>query len=119
MWNPGDAKLTGAYGLPARYVIHAVGPVWKGGSLGEAALLARCYRRCFAIADLRQLASIAFPAMSTGAYGYPLDRATRIAVTETRKYLESGRTLPKVTFACVSSEVQAVYRATIDEITDV
>ena len=112
----GDAKLTGAYDLPARFVIHTVGPVWQGGGQGEPALLARCYRRCYGIAAEQGIASIAFPAISTGVYGYPLDKATRIAVTEARDHLEGGNALERVVFACFGAESANVYRATIDDI---
>ena len=111
----GDAKLTGAYDLPARFVIHTVGPVWHGGGQGEPALLARCYRRCYEIATEQGIASIAFPAISTGVYGYPLDQATRIAVAETRNHLEGGK-LQRVVFACFGAEAASVYRAMIDDI---
>ena len=76
----GDAKLTPGFRLPARYVIHAVGPVWRGGGRGEPDLLASCYRRAFALAEANAIATIAFPAISCGAYGYPRDEAARIAV---------------------------------------
>ena len=112
----GDAKLTGAYDLTARFVIHTVGPVWHGGGQGEPALLARCYRRCYEIAGEQGIASIAFPAISTGIYGYPLDQATRIAVTETRDRLEGGSALEQVVFACFGAEASAMYRAMIDDI---
>ena len=108
----GDAKLTGAYDLPARFVIHTVGPVWQGGGSGEPALLACCYE----LAGERGIESIAFPAISTGVYVYPLDRATRIAVTETRDHLEGDRALKKVTFACFGAETSAMYQAMIDDI---
>lgn len=111
----GDAKPTGGYDLPARYVIHTVGPVWEGGERGEPGLLAGCYRRCFEIAAEKGLASIAFPAISTGVYGYPLDRATRIALTETRTHLEAGSALKRVVFACFGAEARDAYRAGIDE----
>ena len=109
----GDAKVTDGYDLPARFVIHAVGPVWRGGGHGEADLLASCYRRCLEIADGKKLASIAFPAIGTGVYGYPLDPATRIAVTETRDHLARGSSLAKVTFACFDAEAADMYTAAI------
>ena len=112
----GDAKITGAYELPARFVIHTVGPVWQGGTGGEPALLARCYRCCFEIAAEQEIESIAFPAISTGVYGYPLERATRIAVSETRQHLEGGSALRSVVFACFGAEVRDTYRTLIDEV---
>ncbi len=112
----GDARLTGAYDLPARFVIHTVGPVWQGGDRGEPDLLANCYRRCFEIATGNGIATIAFPAISTGVYGYPLERATRIAVTETVRHLEAGGALRKVAFACFGAEARDIYAALIDDI---
>ena len=106
----GDAKLTGGYDLPARSVIHTVGPVWRGGSRGEAGLLSGCYRRCFAIAEETGLHSIAFPAISTGVYGYPLEPATRIALTETRDHLLADSALEEVAFACFGTEPTRIYR---------
>jgi O-acetyl-ADP-ribose deacetylase (regulator of RNase III) len=105
----GEAKRTRGYGLPARYVIHAVGPVWHGGAEGEDDLLASCYRRSLRLAsDLR---SIAFPAISTGAYRFPLERATRIAVREVQRFLAEGEhSLQRVVFCCFSAEDEAVYR---------
>ena len=112
----GDAKLTGGYDLPARYVIHTVGPVWQGGDNGEPALLAGCYRRCFEIAGENGIASIAFPAISTGVYGYPLDRATRIAVSEARTHLEGGGPPETITFACFGAAARDMYRAVVDDV---
>ena len=112
----GDAKPTGAYDLPARFVIHTVGPVWQGGDRGEPGLLASCYRRCFEIAEELGIASIAFPAIGTGVYGYPLERATRIAVSETVKHLERGSALRKIVFACFGAEVRDTYTAEIERI---
>ena len=112
----GDAKLTGAYDLPARFVIHTVGPVWQGGARGEPALLARCYRRCYEIAAANGVESIAFPAISTGVYDYPLDRATHIAVTETRDHLKAGGALRRVVFACFGADARDMYGAVIDDI---
>ena len=112
----GDAKATAGYDLPARFVIHTAGPVWRGGDRGEPALLASCYRRCFDIAEETEIASIAFPAISTGVYGYPLEEAARIAVGETARHLERGSTLDKVVFACFGAEAAEMYAAALDDI---
>ena len=112
----GDAKATGGYDLPARFVIHTVGPVWQGGDRGESELLASCYRRCFEIAEETGIASIAFPAISTGVYGYPLEEATRIAVSETARHLERGSALGKIVFACFGADAAEMYAAAIGDI---
>jgi len=104
----GDAKVTRGYRLPARHVIHTVGPVWHGGKNGEADLLTSCYRRCFALARAHQIRTIAFPAISCGAYGYPLGEAAQIAVREAREALSADRQL-QVSFTCFTSEVLDVY----------
>lgn len=85
----GDAKVTGAHRLPARYVIHTVGPVWRGGDRGEPELLARCYRRSLEEAQRLGVGSVAFPSISTGVYGYPVDEAARLAVREVRSWLST------------------------------
>jgi O-acetyl-ADP-ribose deacetylase (regulator of RNase III) len=105
----GEAKRTRGYRLPARFVIHAVGPVWRGGGHAEDELLASCYRQSLRLAsDLR---SIAFPAISTGVFGFPIERATPIAIGETRRFLDSGgHRLEKVVFCCFSAADEEVYR---------
>ena len=105
----GQAKLTTGYRLPAKYVIHTVGPVWDGGKYGEAELLASCYRSCFEIARSTGIKSIAFPAISCGVYGYPIPDAARIAVRETRAALENNSTIDRVLFVCFTNEVAAAY----------
>ena len=112
----GDAKATAGYDLKACHVIHTVGPVWQGGGEGEAELLARCYRRCFEIAAELGADSIAFPAIGTGVYGYPLAAATRIAVTETRDRLARGGAPGRVVFACFGAAARDMYAAAVDEI---
>lgn len=96
----GEARLTKGYNLPARWVIHTVGPVWRGGQYREDELLAACYRNCFALAQQHGLTTIAFPSISTGAYGFPIERACRIALRETRHFLEQNATLERVIFVC-------------------
>jgi len=105
----GKAKLTRGYKLPAKYVIHAVGPVWSGGDKGEPDLLASCYRSSFKVAREIGVRTIAFPAISCGVYHYPLEKAVEIAVRETRAELDRNKWIEKVTFACFSDEVVAAY----------
>jgi O-acetyl-ADP-ribose deacetylase (regulator of RNase III) len=105
----GEAKITGGYRLPATHVIHTVGPVWRGGRGGEAELLASCYRRSLQVAHANGLASIAFPAISCGAYGFPLELAVPIAITTVRGFEQLGA-LERVVFACAQREVLAIYQ---------
>ncbi len=102
----GDAKGTRGFGLAARFVIHTVGPIWRGGDAGEARLLASCYRRCVEVADELGAASVAFPAISTGAYGYPVPEATRIAVDTVRSTITS---VELVRFVCFDAAVHELY----------
>ena len=105
----GDARLTRGYRLPARYVIHTVGPVWQGGAHGEAALLAACYRHSLALARDNEIVSIAFPAVSCGVYGYPLEAAIAIAVREVVAGARAMPALGQVTFACFGPSALAAY----------
>ncbi len=106
----GDAKLTQGYRLPAGHIIHAVGPVWRGGEAGEPELLASCYRRAMEIAHAQGFASIAFPSISTGIYGYPIEKAAAVAVATVRGALAEGSSVTEVTFACFSEADLAVYQ---------
>lgn len=108
--STGDAKLTKGYRLPARYVIHAVGPVWNGGGGGEPQLLASCYRRALEIAVGEGLSSVAFPSISTGVYGYPIEEATPIAIGTVRATIqELPASIREVIFCCFSRAHLAVY----------
>ena len=109
----GDAKITKGYKLPSRYVIHTVGPIWRGGSSGEEELLASCYRSCFELAGEFNLNSIAFPAISTGVYGFPKEKAARIAVHETRKALSANKEIKRVLFVCFNAETKDAYEAAL------
>jgi len=110
----GDAKITRGYRLPARHVIHTVGPVWHGGTAGEAQLLASCYRRSLELAVDHGLVSIAFPAISCGAYGYPLARAVPVAVATVRAF-DRLDALQRIVFACAGPDVLAAYQAALAE----
>ncbi len=107
---PGQAKLTLGYRLPARHVIHTVGPVWRGGGHGEAALLASCYRSSLALAERHGLRSVAFPAISCGVYGYPIDRACALAVAEIRGHLASSSSVDRIELVCFGEDVFACYQ---------
>ncbi|MBZ9851926.1 O-acetyl-ADP-ribose deacetylase [Mesorhizobium sp. CA14] len=109
----GDAKLTKGYRLPARYVIHTVGPVWQGGGKGEAELLASCYRRSLEIARGQDCRTVAFPAISTGIYRFPKDEATRIAVSTIDDFLRENAVPDVVTFCCFDEQTADLYRRTI------
>ena len=106
----GEARLTAGFRLKARHVIHAVGPVWRGGNRGEEALLAGCYRNALRLAADSGIKRIAFPAISTGVYGYPMEAATCVAITTVREALARELTIEQVVFCCFGAEPAAVYR---------
>ena len=106
----GDARITPGFRLPARFVIHAVGPVWRGGGAGEPELLASAYRAAMDLAEKHRVRSIAFPAISTGIYGYPLEPATAIAVSTVGDAVAANPSVGEVVFACFSPEVLEAYR---------
>lgn len=111
----GDAKITGAYRLPCRFVIHTVGPVWRGGDRQEATLLASCYRRCLQLAAEHQLRELAFPAISCGVYGYPLEEASAIAVAELRAWQAQPQGVEKALLVAFDDRVADVYRALLQQ----
>ena len=110
----GEARITGGYRLPAKYIIHTAGPIWGGGDRGEPELLARCYRNSLALATKHQVRSIAFPAISCGIYGYPIQDACQIAVRETLAYLDTNELPERVTFVCFGSEIYDAYQAALN-----
>ena len=112
----GEAKITLGYNLPARHVIHTVGPVWHGGKSREDELLANCYRNSLELAARDGLKSIAFPAISTGVYGFPVERATEIAIREIKKFTESDSMLEKVVCCCFGRRDYDIYTKTAEEI---
>ena len=105
----GQAKITKGYRLPAKWVIHTVGPVWAGGHEGEDELLASCYRNCLNLAQRHDIRTIAFPSISTGAYGFPMERAAQIALREIRRFLETYSSMEKVLLVCYGSAALATY----------
>jgi O-acetyl-ADP-ribose deacetylase (regulator of RNase III) len=114
----GEAKITRGYNLPARWVIHTVGPVWRDGSHGEDEVLARCYRSSFALVEKHKIKTLAFPSISTGAYGFPIERAVRIALKEIQAALEKRPSLEKVSIVCFDKKTHDSYLRAIDELTE-
>ncbi len=112
----GGAKITQGYKLPARHVIHAVGPVWHGGNAGEDDALASCYATAIALCQVHRLTSIAFPAISTGVYGFPADRASRIAVSATAAALPAAPAVSRVIFCCFSNEAARLHAQAMAEV---
>lgn len=108
--DTGAARITGGYALPARHVIHTVGPVWQGGGNGESALLASCYRQSLELARQHGLRTIAFPAISCGVYGYPLDAAARVAIDSIAAFATDPGSVEKVYLVCFDDRMLAVYR---------
>ena len=105
----GQAKITKAYNLPANHVIHTVGPIWRGGKHNENVLLANCYRNCLQLAMENEVKSIAFPSISTGVYGYPIDKAAEIAVTEIMSFLKVHTSIERVKIVCFGQHTYEVY----------
>jgi O-acetyl-ADP-ribose deacetylase (regulator of RNase III) len=112
----GDAKITPGFKLPAKWVIHAVGPVWSGGQRGEDEQLASCYRVSLELAAERNARSIAFPLISTGAYRFPLERACRIALNEVHRFLQESQTLERVRFVCFGGEAYAACKEALEQL---
>lgn len=106
----GDAKITPGFRMKAKYIIHAVGPIWRGGTRGEADLLASCYRRSLQLAAERDVRSIAFPSISTGAFGYPIELAAPVAVAEVSKFVQQRTQLEEIIFCCFSREDLGTYQ---------
>ncbi len=111
----GEAKITRGYKLPATWIIHTVGPVWRGGGQREEEFLANCYRSSLALAQKCFVRTIAFPSISTGAYGFPVERASRIAVREIKNFLEANRSVERVTIVCFDDETLKGYKEALSE----
>ncbi|HWQ70645.1 MAG TPA: O-acetyl-ADP-ribose deacetylase [Patescibacteria group bacterium] len=109
--DPGDARITKGYRLPAKYIIHTVGPIWRGGSHGEQEILASCYTRSLRLAADSELTSVAFPCISTGVYGYPKESAARVAVETVRDCVAREQVVKEVIFICFSAADLAIYTA--------
>jgi len=113
--EPGKAKFTRGYGLPARFVIHTVGPIWRGGKRGEARILANCYRNSLRLAVENEIKTIAFPAISCGAYHYPIEQAGQIALETTREFLAATQNIHRVIFVLWGDDVYDAYREALQK----
>jgi O-acetyl-ADP-ribose deacetylase (regulator of RNase III) len=113
--RPGEAKITRGYRLPARFVIHTVGPIWRGGKHDEARTLANCYRNSLQLAVENEIKTLAFPAISCGAYGYPIEEAARIAIQTTGEFLAASDKLQQVIFVVCGEDVYDVYRKALQK----
>ena len=113
--EPGKAKITRGYRLPARFVIHTVGPIWHGGKRGEARILANCYRNSLRLAVENEIKTIAFPAISCGAYGYPIEQAGQIALETTREFLAATQNIHRVIFVLWGDDVYDAYREALQK----
>ncbi len=111
----GDAKLSPGFKLPAKYIIHTVGPVWRGGNYDEEVLLANCYRNSLELAAANKIKTIAFPAISTGIYGYPLEEATKVAVRVVKDFLTTNKSIEKIIFVCFDSNTYNIYEKMISK----
>jgi O-acetyl-ADP-ribose deacetylase (regulator of RNase III) len=111
----GQAKITKGHRLPAKWVLHTVGPVWRDGSHGEDELLMSCYRSCFALVEQHRIRTVAFPSISTGAYGFPMERAARIVVAETKKFFERNATVEKVLLVCFGKNSHDIHVQAVKE----
>jgi O-acetyl-ADP-ribose deacetylase (regulator of RNase III) len=111
----GEAKISPGFRLPAKFIIHTVGPVWSGGKNNEEILLANCYRNSLKLAVENGIRTIAFPAISTGVYRFPLERATKIAVNEVKKFLKKNESIEKVIFVCFDEEAFRIYKKILEE----
>ena len=112
----GEAKFTPGFNLSSKFIIHTVGPIWNGGNDNEDQLLASCYHNSLKLAAQNQIKTIAFPAISTGIYGFPLERATRIAIAETKKFLSKNESVEKIIFCCFDNRTRKVYEKVLAEI---
>lgn len=113
--RPGEAKITGGYRLPAKHVIHTVGPIWQGGMMGEALVLARCYKNCLGLASEHGLKSIAFPSISTGAYGYPVEQASKISLAEINGFLKNNTSVERVVIVCHDERTYRCYEEALKQ----
>src|SRR5919109_3078676 len=111
----GQAKITKGYRLPVKWVIHTVGPVWRDGNHGEDELLARCYRNCFSLTEHHGIQTIAFPSISTGAYGFPMERAARIAARESKAFLERNASVSKVLLVCFGKSAFEIHTRALND----